>query len=722
MSLLNDLLEVEYLFFIILILVVAVGSIAYAFYIRLTIKRIPEGTDKMKVIASYIREGAQAYLHRQFRTIILIGGTITVALAIGLDWAVYWRVGDFSIVFVAFIVGTACSLFAAYIAMNTATDANVRVTNMVKEEGVVRALKVAFNGGLVMGLLVVGLSLLASIILFLVLAAFVTDTTLIEGSIVALDFGASFTALFALLGGGIYTKAADVGADLVGKVEAGIPEDDPRNPGVIADNVGDNVGDLAGRGADLFESMTGQIVATMILAIILFSMATPPYKIYAMLIPLVSIAFGLIASIIGKFFIRGKDSDEPWSILIKGLYTTTIINAGFFIILCLIMFQGAGLAIWLFFGAAILGLIASLGIGFVTLYYTSDRYQPVRRIAKSTEGGPATTSITGLSVGLESAGLPVLIMVAALIGSFFLGWTAGNSWDVITAHQGGIFGTAMGALGLFSVCSIILGLDGYGPIVDNAGGIAEMAKLDKTVRERTDRLDSCGNTTKAYTKGYAIATVALAAILLFEAFSEVVKHRDPTVVFKLSDPFLLGGLFIGAMLVFVFTSFALRAVGESAQDIMTEIRRQFQEIPGLKEGKEGVHPDYAQCVDIATISALKHMVIPGVIVILVPIVVGFTMGAQAVGGLLIGSIITGIAMGLFLNTGGGALDNAKKLRKKMQDTTKPITMECYNAAVQGDLLGDPMKDTAGPSINVVLTLILTIGLQFAVIFPIWNLF
>ncbi|NVM29260.1 MAG: sodium-translocating pyrophosphatase [Candidatus Helarchaeota archaeon] len=714
MTLLTDLLSAQYLPFILIILIVALASIGFALYLFFKIRALPEGTPRMQEIAKYIREGAQAYLHRQFKTIIIIGAIIAIALIVGID-LMNWLASKFSMVFGAFIIGTACSLIAGYIAMHTATNANVRVTNKVKEEGVSGALKIAFNGGLVMGLAVVGLCLLSVIIMILTMGAVVSEPAAIEGSIIGLAFGASFAALFALLGGGIYTKAADVGADLVGKIEAGIPEDDPRNPGVIADNVGDNVGDIAGRGADLCESITGQFIATIVLAVILFEAIGPPDQYLAMLFPLVSCALGLVATLIGKLFVRGKDTDEPWNILVKGMYVTTVINAGFFLLICFLMFEGN--AALYFFGAGVLGLVAALSIGFVTLYYTDERYRPVKSIAKATEGGPATTTISGLSAGLESVGIPVFIMIGALIGSYFLGQAAAPALG-IASEEAATFGTAIGALGLFSVCGMVLSLDGYGPIVDNAGGIAEMAQLEDNVRKETDRLDACGNTTKAYTKGYAIATVALAAVLLFQAFNHVVKQRA-TIEFILTDPLLLGGLFIGAVVVFVFSAFALRAVGESAQDIIKEIRRQFHEIPGLKEGKEGVHPEYAHCVDIATVSALKHMIIPGALIIITPLIVGFALGVTAVAGLLIGAIITGLAMALFLNNGGGALDNAKKLRKKLRDKSDPQSMQCYNAAVQGDIVGDPMKDTAGPSINVVLTLILTIALQFAVVFVIY---
>jgi len=720
MAFLIELLSGPYLLYIIIIFIIAVSSIIIAAFIIHKIRAMPEGTDKMKEIAEYIREGSEAYLIRQLKTILIIGAAITVILFIFFDVLLHWRVGEFSMVSVSFFIGMLCSYFSGYIAMHTATNTNVRVTNDVKEEGYSKALILAFDGGLVMGLMVVGLSLLAILIITIIMSALIVDPALLESTIIGLAFGASFAALFALLGGGIFTKAADVGADLVGKIEAGIPEDDPRNPGVIADNVGDNVGDIAGRGADLFESITGQIIASMVLSLILFNNAPSPFRIYFFLFPLVSCAFGLLATLLGKFFVRGKDTDDPWKILIKGMYATVAFNAVFFLINCLIMFQG--IAAWLFFGAAIIGLVSSLLIGFVTLYYTGENHRPVKSISKAAEGGPATTMISGFSVGLESTAFPIIIIIGSLLGSYILGFLAGHAYygagygaDFIPA-DGGVYGISMGVLGLFSVCGMVLGLDGYGPIVDNAGGIAEMANLEDNVREETDKLDSCGNTTKAYTKGYAIATAILASILIFQAFTEVVKSQDPTIIFILTDPFLLVGLLLGATLVFTFCAFTFRAVGESAQDLITEIRRQFDEIPGLKEGKENVHPEYAQCVDICTKSALQHMIIPGFLVVATPFIIGFFLGIQTVAGFLIGAIVTGVVMALFLNNGGGALDNAKKLRKGLKDKSNPDTIKAYEAAVQGDIVGDPMKDTAGPSINVLLTLILALTLEFAIIF------
>jgi len=618
-----------------------------------------------------------------------------------------------------------CSLLSGYIAMYTATNANVRTANKVREEGMSKALQVAMNGGMTMGLAVVGLCLLAITIMILFVSANVTDFFAIEGSIIGLAFGASFAALFAQLGGGIYTKAADVGADLVGKVEAGIPEDDPRNPGVIADNVGDNVGDIAGRGADLFESITGETIATIVLAILLFTTAPAPYKIYAIFFPLIVHACGLFATMIGKFFVRGKDTDEPWNILVKGLYSTTIINAGLFLVICLLMFEG--MAAWLFYFSAVVGLIAAVLIGIVTLYYTDERFNPVKRIAVATETGPATTVISGMSVGLESTAFPVIIIAGALLGSFFLGYTASGmlSYPGFDTLSGGIFATALATMGMLSICGMVLSLDGFGPIVDNAGGIVEMAQLEESVRNETDRLDACGNTTKAYTKGYAIGSAALAAILLFVTYLELANKAaadaGTTLSFSLQVPHVIIGLLIGALVVFLFTSYALRAVGNAAQDMITEIRRQFREIPGLQEGKKGVIPDYARCVDISTKSALRQMVLPGSIVIISPLLIGVLLGAMGVGGFLMGSTIAGVLMALYLNNGGAAFDNSKKLRKKYRDKSRPETIEAYNAAVCGDTVGDPMKDTAGPSIHILIKLVGTISLQFATIFALYYL-
>ena len=457
MSVMDDLWTIETRPFIIIVLVIAIVSIAIALYLTLKIKRLSEGTPKMKEIAKYIREGAKAYLKRQYKTIIIIGIIITVALAIGIDYAIGWRAGNFSIVSIAFVVGMVCSLLSGYIAMYTATNANVRTANKIREEGMVGGLKVAFDGGLVMGLAVVGLSLLSVLIMVFVVSPFINDLILLEGSIIGLAFGASLAALFAQLGGGIYTKAADVGADLVGKVEAGIPEDDPRNPGVIADNVGDNVGDIAGRGADLFESITGETIATMVLAIILFAAAPAgPWKIYALLFPLVARAGGLIATLVGKFFVRGKNSDEPWNILVKGLYMTTIVAGGIFLLICVLMFESP--AAWLFYGAAVVGLVAAVLLGIVTLYYTDERYRPVRSISEACETGPATCTITGMSVGLESTALPIIIIAAALLGSFYLGYNAASMLNPVYteffgpqgAINGGVFATALATMGMLS--------------------------------------------------------------------------------------------------------------------------------------------------------------------------------------------------------------------------------------------------------------------------------
>ncbi|MHC1591659.1 MAG: sodium-translocating pyrophosphatase, partial [Candidatus Helarchaeales archaeon] len=602
--------------------------------------------------------------------------------------------------------------------------------------------KVAFDGGMVMGLCVVGLSLLAVLTMFLILSVVTPtiDPTLavtlgyqdlaefqakqIEGSIIGLAFGASFAALFAQLGGGIYTKAADVGADLVGKIEAGIPEDDPRNPGTIADNVGDNVGDIAGRGADLFESATGENIATMVLAVTVFATFSHPllmpYRVLAMLFPLVARSFGIIGSIIGKFFVKGKEISDPWKILSKGLYATTIVCGALMIPVCLLMFPISYFAFY--FGAVLIGLGGSVLIGIITLYYTNEGYRPVRTISDSSVTGTATNIISGLAVGLESTALPVLVMVGSILAAYMLGFSA----PIVSVAMGipvildpflsGIWGTALATIGMLATCVMILSLDGYGPITDNAGGIVEMSGLPEDIRDKTDKLDACGNTTKALTKGYAVASAALAAFILFEAFLAIARlpHGDVSIAF----PQVTMGILLGGMIVFLFASFAMRAVSNAAGEMIKEIRRQFNEIPGLREGKEGVKPDYARCVDISTKSSLKEMILPGSLCVASPIIVGLLLGNDCLGGFLMGVTISGVLMALFLNTGGAAFDNAKKLRKVLKDKSDPNSLDAYAAAVCGDTVGDPMKDTAGPSIHVLIKLVGTISLQFAVLFAI----
>ncbi len=718
-----------YLIFIIFTISMRAVSLGFAYYIIQKIRHIPEGTEKMKEIAKAIREGANTYLYRQYRTILIIG-VIIFCILLGVIDVPHFLEGTPTLISVSFFIGMLCSLASGWIAMYTATLSNVRTTYMVKEKSLEEGLGVAFDGGMVMGLCVVGLSLFAVIIMYLIFSATLPTTggmtitdqaRLLEGSIIGLAFGASFAALFAQLGGGIYTKAADVGADLAGKVEAGIPEDDPRNAGVIADNVGDCVGDIAGRGADLFESATGENIATMVLAITIFATFQGPWRILAMLFPLVARGFGILGAIIGKYFVKGKDIENPWKILSKGLYATTIVCSVLMIFVCLFMYPT--LYFGFYYGCVLIGLVASVLIGIITLYYTNEEYRPVRCISEASETGHATNVITGLSMGLESTALPVVVIAISLLGSYTLGYFAPINLapaDVIANPDlpflSGIWGTALATIGMLASCVMILALDGYGPITDNAGGIAEMAELDESVRDKTDRLDACGNTTKALTKGYAIASAALAAFILFEAFLTIANldHAVESIAF----PKVTVGILLGGLLVFVFTSFAMRAVGNAAGEMITEIRRQFNEIPGLREGKAGVKPDYNKCIDISTKSSLKEMVLPGSLCVVVPIVIGLLMGNDGLGGLLMGTTITGILMALFLNTGGAAFDNAKKLRKTLKDKTKPETIDAFNAAVCGDTIGDPMKDTAGPSLHVLIKLVGTISLQFAVLFAV----
>lgn len=732
-----------YILFIIITLGVGLGSILYAIILIRKIKKMAEGTDKMKEIAKAIRVGAKAYLKRQYKTIAIIGAVLAIILLLVID-LIQWLQGQLSIIFISFIVGMICSMVSGYIAMYTATLSNVRTANKVREEGIESGLTVAFNGGMVMGLCVVGLSLLSVLLMYIILslvtpvippaviaslgypdlAAF--QVKQIEGSIIGLAFGASFAALFAQLGGGIYTKAADVGADLVGKIEAGIPEDDPRNPGVIADNVGDNVGDIAGRGADLFESATGENIATMVLAITIFAaFGESPWRILAMLFPLVARSFGIIGSIVGKFFVRGKDVSDPWKLLSRGLYATTFIAGTFMVLITLLMFPLP--YFWFYFGAIAIGLGASVLIGVITLYYTSDKYRPVRNLSEACYTGTATNIISGLSVGLESTALPIIVIAGAILGSFALGAAApvvttilatilGGSTIIFDPFSSGIWGTALATIGMLSTCVMVLALDGYGPITDNAGGIVEMSGLPESVRNQTDILDATGNTTKAITKGYAVASAALAAFILFEAFLQIAVLEEKDVSIAL--PQVMVGILLGGLVVFLFAGFAMRAVGNAAGEMIEEIRRQFREIPGLRQGEKGVLPDYASCVDISTKSSLKEMIIPGSICIVSPIVVGLILGNVGLGGFLMGATITGVLMALFLNTGGAAFDNAKKLRKTKRDKTDSASVDAYNAAVCGDTVGDPMKDTAGPSIHVLIKLVGTISLQFAVLFAI----
>jgi K(+)-stimulated pyrophosphate-energized sodium pump len=591
--------------------------------------------------------------------------------------------------------------------MYVSIRANIRVA-LAATRSLPEALRVAFRGGAVSGITVVAISLLGVGGLFWAFDGF-QEPTLVPLQIVGFGFGASFVALFAQLGGGIYTKAADVGADLVGKVEAGIPEDDPRNPAVIADLVGDNVGDCAGRGADLFESTAAENIGAMILGIALY----PVYGLKGILFPLLARALGLVASIIGIFLVKAKEDEDPMASLNRGYWLTTIISAvGFYIAVVALLDNN----MW-FFAAGVVGILTALAMVYVTEYYTEYKYRPVYSIARASQTGPATNIITGLAVAMECTGIPVLILSGAVLSAYFCGVKA-----LPGVEGAGLYGTAMATMGMLSSCAFILAMDTFGPITDNAGGIVEMSDQPEAIRKRTDKLDAAGNTTKALTKGYAIGSAALAAFLLFGAYlDEVEKITHTAVTVDLAKvPNFVGGL-IGAALVFVFSAFAIHAVGRAAYYVINEVRRQFKEHPGILQGTE--EPDYGRCVDIVTIGALKEMVLPGLMPVFVPLIIGVTFkkfagpglpGAEAVAAMLMVGTIVGILMALVMNNGGGAWDNAKKFIETGQFGGK--RSEAHVAAVVGDTVGDPLKDTAGPSLHVLIKLLSTVTLVLAPLF------
>jgi len=580
--------------------------------------------------------------------------------------------------------------------MWTSVRANVR-TAAAATKSLNKALITALRGGAVSGITIVSLSLLGVALMYAVLG-YGQAPTEVPFLIVGFAFGASFVALFAQLGGGIYTKAADVGADLVGKVEKNIPEDDPRNPAVIADLVGDNVGDCAGRGADLFESIAAENIGAMIIGVALF----PTFGINGILFPLLIGAFGLLSSIVGLFFVKVKEKGNPMWALTKGYLVSLVLVVGAFYLLVMKLLNN----IW-FFYAGLVGIVTSILIVLVTMYYTETDFRPVRSIAKASTTGHATNIIRGFAIGLECTALPVIILSVALILSFILGVKSGLT-------SGGIYGTAMATLGMLATAAYILAMDTFGPISDNAGGIVEMSNQSSSVRKRTDKLDAAGNTTKALTKGYAIGSAALAAFLLFSAYlDEIVKFiGDAGRIVNLAKVDVFVGGFFGAGLVFIFSSFAIKAVGDTAQKIVLEVRRQFKHIKGLLQGKAS--PDYARCVDICTKAALKKMIVPGLLVVVVTVVVGIWLKYEAVAAYLMVGTITGILMALLFNTGGGAWDNAKKYIESGAYGGKG--KEAHAAAVTGDTVGDPFKDTAGPSLHVLIKLLGTITLVLAPLF------
>jgi len=680
-------LLIEYVF------AVSILSLAVAGFIVTWILKQDTGTDRMREISSAIKIGAEAYLGRQYRTISIIAVITTVLLAVGIrDPTNAWLGVDTA---VGFLFGALCSNLAGYIAMYISVRSNVRTAKGAMTS-LDRALKIAFRGGIVFGLAVVSMSLLGIATLFLI---FNGDPRLIVG----FGFGASFAALFAQLGGGIYTKAADMSADLVGKIEAGIPEDDPRNPAVIADLVGDNVGDIAGRGADLFESITGENIGAMLLG--LAPAVYAMFGINGLIYPLLARGFGLIGTFIGTLFVYSRKNEDPFTSLTRGLIVCGIICAGGFYFLTVTLLNGdMG-----FFYAALVGIAGAVFVAWITDYYTSYRRRPTLEIATASESGAAPGIATGLAVGMESTALFIIVIGVAIMLAFGFGngfISEGAHLDLTDpAFQRGLYGTAVATMGMLSVTPMVLAMDGFGPITDNAGGILEMSGIPEEARAISDRLDSVGNTTKALTKGYGVASAALSAFLLFSAFMEVVGLKGV----DLSRPAVFTGALIGAMLIFFFSSLAIKAVGSTAAVMILEIRRQFKEIPGIMDGK--TKPDYSRCIDISTKAALKNMVYPSLLIVIGPILVGIVLGPEAAGGLLMVGTMVGVLMALFMNNVGAALDNAKKYIEAGHLGGKGS--QVHAATVIGDTLGDPLKDTAGPSLHVVVKLLNTITLAVA---------
>ena len=653
-------------------LVAGLIALIYAVFLVCRIYSFDPGNERMQSLSGAIQEGAMAFLKREysFLAIFVVGMFILLTLTLGVTVAI------------CYVCGAICSVGAGFVGMRVATRSNCR-TAQAATKSISDALTVAFSSGSVMGMCVVGFGLLGLSLLYL----FVGDPDIING----FALGASSVALFARVGGGIYTKAADVGADLVGKVEAGIPEDDPRNPAVIADNVGDNVGDVAGMGADLFESYVGSIVAAMVLGAV-------PGAIYGgvggITFPLLVAGLGAVASIIGTLFVRAKDEKDLAPALNRGTYISAVLTAIFVLISALLVFRGLGTAKAIGpFVASVSGLIAGIIIGLLCQYYTSSDYKPVKQLAEAAKTGPATVIINGLALGMESTVFPLILICAAIL---LANWAAG------------IYGIAIAGLGMLSIVGMTVAVDAYGPVADNAGGIAEMADLDPHVRERTDALDALGNTTAAIGKGFAIASAALTALALFVAYSQTVGLR----LIDLLHPYTVVGLFIGGMMPFLFSSIAMKAVGDAAFKMVEEVRRQFREIKGLMEGT--AQPDYARCVDISTRGAIAQMIFPGLLAVIVPIVVGLILGKEALGGLLAGAIVTGLLMAIMMANAGGAWDNAKKYIEAGNLGGKGTPV--HAAAVVGDTVGDPFKDTSGPSLNILIKLMSIVALVFAPLF------
>ena len=669
--------------------IISAAALGFAGWLVSWILKKDQGTTEMQKVATAIQEGARAFLNRQYRTIGLISFLVAIGLVLSYrlmgETVLGWQTA------IAFVFGAASSALSGIIGMSIAVRTNVRSAAAAKD-GFSGALTLALRGGAVSGVTIVALSLIGIIALFAVYGWMGYEVQEIPALIVGYGFGASLVALFAQLGGGIYTKAADVGADLVGKIEAGIPEDDPRNPAVIADLVGDNVGDCAGRGADLFESTAAENIGAMILGVALF----PVFGVSGIFFPLVLRAFGLLASMVGVLAAQAKETDDPMTALNRGYFVTAGLATVAFYFITQVMLDN----MW-FFWAGLVGIITSIIFVYITQYYTEAKYRPVREIAEASQTGHATNIISGYAVGLESTGATVLVIVAALLVSYYIGNQSG-------VPGGGLYGTAVATMGMLATAAYILAMDTFGPIVDNGAGIAEMSGESGKTREIMDKLDSAGNTTKALTKGYAIGSAALAAFLLFSAYLEEVNLE----VVDIAKVEVFVGALVGATLVFVFSAFSIRAVSKAAYSIINEVRRQFKEHPGIMQGTE--KPDYSKAVDITTRGALQQMVLPGALAIIVPIVVGVTLKSEAEAGLIMVGTIAGILMATLMNNSGGAWDNAKKWIESGNLGGKKSP--AHQAAVTGDTVGDPFKDTAGPSLHVLIKLLSTLTLALAPLF------